>query len=513
MGAVLAGGEKLGGTYEVVGLLSQQPLANVYNARDTSGKQWIVQEIPLGEVADKEVFLAAYRQVLEQLLMIDHPNLPHLGKEVVITDNAAYVVHERPQGQTIEEILSTSNQPLTEQRVKRWTTRLMDLLNFLHNQDPPIYLAPFFTRSLMIPKMHTAAFLSEPDTLHVRDYAPLRFYPDERQRQENKLSLDWWMPPELKTGQPADARTDVYAVGVLMHHMLTRWEPEAGQKPVFPGVRQTRPDVSEVMEGVIATAVQADPEKRFPDVESMKETLGQVVAREEAVGKLELDVDKIVLSDVRHGEVVSGEFQVRNTGGGQLTARIKPDVEWVTVTPDRVATMPSAVKYSIDTGKLEPGRIHTGHITVLTGSGNVSIPVQLSISGKKAGAAAGTGGGSATFGLVLLPLVLVAGAFYGMVAGHTLFATAPTTLMMLAAGVLSPVAIGFMYGQLDKASARNLFYGGLATPMVLFILCCFAAIGLHLFPHQQWHNLLKVLIEFAVVNVLMTAAIGFWRLS
>jgi len=85
-----------------------------------------------------------------------------------------------------------------------------------------------------------------------------------------------FMAPELFEGGAADTRTDIYAAGVTLYHLLTRKYPygeiEPFQHPKFsdpvPPSRY-RPDTPHWLENIILKAVAREPEARFETAEEM----------------------------------------------------------------------------------------------------------------------------------------------------------------------------------------------------------------------------------------------------
>jgi protein phosphatase len=85
-----------------------------------------------------------------------------------------------------------------------------------------------------------------------------------------------YMAPELFNGGEANPRTDLYAVGATLYHLLTRKYPygeiEPFQHPKFgepvPPTR-TRPDLPPWLENVLLKAVARDPAQRFETAEEM----------------------------------------------------------------------------------------------------------------------------------------------------------------------------------------------------------------------------------------------------
>lgn len=88
-----------------------------------------------------------------------------------------------------------------------------------------------------------------------------------------------YMPPEQATRKPTDARSDVYALGVLTHELLTGELPSRGAWSLqrlhrlgmsFPKpLIETRPDVPEDLAAIVDRALQPDPAERFQSAADM----------------------------------------------------------------------------------------------------------------------------------------------------------------------------------------------------------------------------------------------------
>src|SRR5439155_26654785 len=98
-----------------------------------------------------------------------------------------------------------------------------------------------------------------------------------------------YMAPEQISGaEQADARTDVYAAGVLLFEAVTGRVPFAGAtmydvmrahlEAAPPSPRALRPDLPEALEQVILTALAKDPHQRFQSAGAMAQALGHASA-------------------------------------------------------------------------------------------------------------------------------------------------------------------------------------------------------------------------------------------
>ena len=104
-----------------------------------------------------------------------------------------------------------------------------------------------------------------------------------------------YMPPEQYLGEKIDARTDLFAAGVILYNMLTEHEPWLGRKfglpssqstqlrsmdamlnkPAVPP-REARPDLTADIEAVILKLLEKDPALRFQSATELDKTLQQL---------------------------------------------------------------------------------------------------------------------------------------------------------------------------------------------------------------------------------------------
>ena len=92
-----------------------------------------------------------------------------------------------------------------------------------------------------------------------------------------------YMAPELFAGEPADVRTDIYALGVLMFHLVTGSFPVVGRSLADLGaahragprtrLRDLRADLPAPFVRAVETAVAADPADRFQTAGALEAAL------------------------------------------------------------------------------------------------------------------------------------------------------------------------------------------------------------------------------------------------
>src|SRR5262249_19542370 len=137
------------------------------------------------------------------------------------------------------------------------------------------------------------------------------------------------MAPEQMKGATVDARTDVYAMGLLAYHMLTGAPAFGGAPGVVQSYLQVhgprpRPsakvDIDPAIDEPIIKALQPDPAARFPGARELVEALRAVVEPAPMGGDQE-----VVALYVEGGPVELAQASSTATSAGLAIALTAPD--------------------------------------------------------------------------------------------------------------------------------------------------------------------------------------------
>lgn len=91
------------------------------------------------------------------------------------------------------------------------------------------------------------------------------------------------LPPEVESGaQPADKRTDVFAMGALFYVLLTGRVPAAGQQIQLS---QSIPGVPAALDAVMTKALAENPDERYPSLVEMNRDLSVALRAPRAVAR------------------------------------------------------------------------------------------------------------------------------------------------------------------------------------------------------------------------------------
>jgi Protein kinase domain len=251
-GRDLAPGTVLGGRFEVLEVVHRSGMSTIYRARFRTDrivtvaiKQASVAGLAPEEQEEARRWMAREAGLLSSL---HHPLLPDLIAAFSEGDEH-YVVMPFIEGMTLKEFFAREGTPPYAEMVG-WTRALTDLLIYLHGQDPPIIHRDLKPDNVLI----------RPDnSLVVLDLGVAR--PLARGVPGTAIGTPGYAAPEQYQGL-ADERSDLYALGAIVHYMLTGYDAEREAPFRHPSVRQINPKLSPRIEAVVSKLLCLAPDER-----------------------------------------------------------------------------------------------------------------------------------------------------------------------------------------------------------------------------------------------------------
>jgi serine/threonine protein kinase len=265
----LAIGTVLNGQYRIVRLVGGGGMAWVYQVEELppgSGKLWALKELR-PQTQDK-VEQATARKLFEQearlLRTLDHPSIPQIAGYFEENGRACLVM-EFIWGDSLEKRLAAANAPLLESDVLKWAIQLCDALDYLHTRQPPIIFRDLKPSNVMV----THAGL-----VKLVDFGIARTYKMGKKRDTVAMGSENYAAPEQWGRGQTDARSDLYALGATMYHLLANMAPTPAFLPSEPlPLGNYNGAVSKKVIALIEKAMARDRAKRFQSAPEMRAVL------------------------------------------------------------------------------------------------------------------------------------------------------------------------------------------------------------------------------------------------
>lgn len=257
----------LQGRYELVQKLGQGGMGAVYLANDRrlSTVRWAVKEMSDAQITsplDRQQAGDAFKHEAELLARLSHPNLPRVTDH--FTENGKnYLVMEFVPGETLAAYCHTHGLPRPLPEVLAWAHQLCDVLGYLHRQAPPVIFRDLKPANVM---------RTPEGQLRLIDFGIARLFKAGQSRDTQAYGTMGYSAPEQYGRGQTDARSDVYSLGVLLHHLLTGHDPAATPFRL-PPVGQLNPAIPHPIAAAIARATDNDPNNRFATIADVQHAL------------------------------------------------------------------------------------------------------------------------------------------------------------------------------------------------------------------------------------------------
>lgn len=266
--------------YEVRERIGQGGMGNIYLADDIrlQGRRCALKEVEVDRNLPDKILSEARDQFLREatvLARLDHPNLPKVSDFFTI-ENHDYLVMDFIPGKDLRTLMVEARQQggfLPEFQVLNWASQISDALTYLHSQNPPVVHRDLKPGNV---KLTPDGLIKLVDFGLVKILAPDEVTITVIQGQGTAL----YTPLEQYGGDGGhtDIRSDIYAFGATLYHLLTGQPPPEArdrflQANSLTPPRKINPEISPRTEKAILWAMGLHPDERPETVEAFRHYL------------------------------------------------------------------------------------------------------------------------------------------------------------------------------------------------------------------------------------------------
>lgn len=265
-GEPLVAGRLLDGRYRIKKVLGVGGMGRVYLGNDTrlASRPVAIKEMIVGEGVKEKKAVEDFAREARVLALLSHPGIPSLI-DYFVEHGRHYLVMEYVAGGDLQAMLDKLGQgaKLPEPKVLTWSRQILEVLEFLHAQDPPIVYRDLKPGNIMIDRDGRAMLI---------DFGIARFLPPGG--HGTQIGSVGYAPPEQYMGK-MEPRSDLFSLAATMHHLLTGRDPQLEPPFSFPPVRNLNPAVSSKTAEIVTWALDRDVTKRPRDARAMLDALPQ----------------------------------------------------------------------------------------------------------------------------------------------------------------------------------------------------------------------------------------------
>ncbi|NOK62815.1 MAG: Serine/threonine protein kinase [Chloroflexi bacterium AL-N1] len=253
--------------YVIEEKLGQGGMGAVYRASDRrlSTVNWAIKEMSSQAITsplERQQVRESFRNEAEMLAALAHPNLPRVIDHFE-QDGKAYLVMEFVPGDTLISYVQQEGLPQPLSRVLSWVRQLCDVLTYLHTSNPPIIFRDLKPANIM---------LTPQGQLKLIDFGIARLFKPGKEKDTQAFGTAGYSAPEQYGRGQTDARSDVYSLGVLVHQLVTGYDPT--QTPFrLPFATELQASISREVSEVLSKAVDNDPAQRFTTIHEFRDAL------------------------------------------------------------------------------------------------------------------------------------------------------------------------------------------------------------------------------------------------
>jgi len=210
----------LGSQYKFIKEIGRGGSGIVYLALDLYSGFLVCVKKLLEEHSKNEEFLIKFKSEANIYLMLDHPNIVSL-KDFIIKNNSFYLVQEYVEGQNLEEYIQNVTGPIPTEVSIGMLKDIIKAIDYAHNKSIAI---SGHQGVLHLDIKPANILISKSGNIKIIDYGISQGNNQKRGNQVMGTPL-FMAPEQLDISRQLDRRTDIYALGTLIHVMVTGNKP------------------------------------------------------------------------------------------------------------------------------------------------------------------------------------------------------------------------------------------------------------------------------------------------
>src|SRR4051812_7352590 len=271
-------GKVIDGRYEIQARVGEGGMGVVYKAKQVSIDRTIALKMLNAHMATDPQWVQRFYNEAKACSRLQHPNTIRMFDFGPLSDGRLYMSMEFLDGISLRQALQ--NGPLAPQRVAKVLIQCCASLAEAHSIG-------IIHRDIKPDNVFLLNMAGSPDFVKLLDFSVAKLLEGDRMKTQAGVvfGTPQYMSPEQGRGLPLDARSDLYALGILAYEMLVGTVPYNDENPMtviqmhlqgqIPPMPQSIPYS---VQTVVRRALEKDAARRFQSAGEMMQAAQQVFA-------------------------------------------------------------------------------------------------------------------------------------------------------------------------------------------------------------------------------------------
>jgi serine/threonine-protein kinase len=249
--------------------------AAVYLAWDRWAKKNVAIKALFKTRYEDKIIREKFKQEANLYLYLDHPNIADLT-DYIVTPQTDYIVMEYIEGLNLEQFIQTKSGPIADENLFKIFAQVLHGVAYAHhNNVTHLDIKP---SNIMI---------TNNLTVKVLDFGISSSKDEKIESAKRRMGTPMYMSPEQIDMQNVGRQSDIYSLGVTLHHMVTGQLPyKSGSiKEIFhkikfeklPKIVDIYPHANPKLQAVIDAATEKDLQKRYKTCEEFEYFLSKSI--------------------------------------------------------------------------------------------------------------------------------------------------------------------------------------------------------------------------------------------
>jgi eukaryotic-like serine/threonine-protein kinase len=252
-------GAVVGGRFEVIDQIDEDPQSIVWSAQDQQTKRAILVRVIRPELVSAEA-APHFREACRTAANLSHRNIARVFGVGRTPRGEHFIAGEWIDGARLSDFIQRRDRdgdPISLRGIYNVVANLCSALTYAHQEGPHGTLRP------------SIVWVTRGGRVKVRDFGVGQVLLESAGPSAFNDEEHACLAPEVRRGEPATRRSDVFGIGAILYELLTTRSP--GSEFVAPS--HVRNDIPPELDGILFQCLASDPKDRFDSPEAVRNAL------------------------------------------------------------------------------------------------------------------------------------------------------------------------------------------------------------------------------------------------